>query len=154
MAMLYLWVIILPKNEISFKLNENNKMDQDTKLELKQLANSGKNINHVLRYACNRGYLDDVKFLYEECGCDPHENDILWGPSMFGHLDIIKYLHETHNCTPQLTNGNNVELENYRGIFEYDGMLKYFIDSFGINFNSFNMNNEYKEKYYKIMDNN
>jgi hypothetical protein len=57
---------------------------------------------HFLWRACWGGYLDVVKYLVEELGCDPHsgEESILQEACRTGHLDIVKYLIEVQGCDP------------------------------------------------------
>ena len=66
------------------------------------ITNDNKDI--LLKYAAEKGYFEIVKYLIEECNCDPHLclEHALRRAVRNGHFEIVKYLIETHHCDPHV----------------------------------------------------
>ena len=89
---------------------------------LKELGYDFTQNNMFIRYAASNGHLEIVKYLKEECGCDPkvEDNQPMKKAASYGHLEVVKYLIEECECDPEIARQNT----SNEKIIEYLDSLK------------------------------
>ena len=65
------------------------------------------------------GQIDKVKYLIEECECNPHADYALQYVALNGHLEIVLYLIEEQGCTPHVYSEKQWDDNGHLDIVKY-----------------------------------